>query len=215
VNHMHITWTCAFSHAIICPLCQIFFVVSNAISTPPPANPGFQPYLICEYPIIPACILAPAKKHRCDNSSVTFGLHLVSLYGLQHSAYVHFSVLALSSIFFLWTPRRAAHLSAITEGSDAARRRRIAAQGRADHADCAGGIRVRGRGHLPRPGHHPARIRDRRRSLLLLIGLDMLQARRSATQEVAGDTAAAAQKEDAGVVPLGVPMLAGPERLHR
>jgi multiple antibiotic resistance protein len=44
----------------------------------------------------------------------------------------------------------------------------------------------------------------------MLIGLDMLQARRSATQEVVGDTEAAAQKEDAGIVPLGVPMLAGP-----
>jgi len=44
----------------------------------------------------------------------------------------------------------------------------------------------------------------------LLIGLDMLQAKRSATQETPGDTQAAAQKEDAGIVPLGVPMLAGP-----
>ena len=48
------------------------------------------------------------------------------------------------------------------------------------------------------------------RGILMLIGLDMLQAKRSATQEVAGDTVAAAQKEDAGIVPLGIPMLAGP-----
>jgi len=38
----------------------------------------------------------------------------------------------------------------------------------------------------------------------------MLEAKRSPTQEVVGDTVAAAQKEDAGIVPLGVPMLAGP-----
>jgi multiple antibiotic resistance protein len=38
----------------------------------------------------------------------------------------------------------------------------------------------------------------------------MLQAKRSPTQEAPGDTEAAAQKEDAGIVPLGVPMLAGP-----
>ena len=46
--------------------------------------------------------------------------------------------------------------------------------------------------------------------ILLHIGLDMLQAKRSPTQEAAGDTVAAAQKEDAGIVPLGIPMLAGP-----
>ena len=46
--------------------------------------------------------------------------------------------------------------------------------------------------------------------ILLLIGLDMLEARRSATQETLGDAEEAAAKEDAGIVPLGVPMLAGP-----
>ena len=46
--------------------------------------------------------------------------------------------------------------------------------------------------------------------ILLLIGLDMLQAKRSATQEASGDTEEAAAKEDAGIVPLGIPMLAGP-----
>jgi multiple antibiotic resistance protein len=46
--------------------------------------------------------------------------------------------------------------------------------------------------------------------ILLLIGLDMLEARRSPTQETSGETEEAAAKEDAGIVPLGVPMLAGP-----
>jgi multiple antibiotic resistance protein len=46
--------------------------------------------------------------------------------------------------------------------------------------------------------------------ILLLIGLDMLEAKRSPTQETGGDTEAAASKEDAGIVPLGIPMLAGP-----
>ncbi len=46
--------------------------------------------------------------------------------------------------------------------------------------------------------------------ILLLIGLDMLEARRSPTQETHGDTEEAAAKEDAGIVPLGIPMLAGP-----
>lgn len=46
--------------------------------------------------------------------------------------------------------------------------------------------------------------------ILGLIGLDMLQARRSPTQETPGETREGAEKEDVGIVPLGVPMLAGP-----
>ena len=46
--------------------------------------------------------------------------------------------------------------------------------------------------------------------ILLLIGLDMLEAKRSPTQEAMGDTEEASLKEDAGIVPLGIPMLAGP-----
>jgi len=46
--------------------------------------------------------------------------------------------------------------------------------------------------------------------ILLLIGLDMLEAKRSPTQESTEEAAEAAQKEDAGIVPLGIPMLAGP-----
>jgi len=38
----------------------------------------------------------------------------------------------------------------------------------------------------------------------------MLEAKRSPTQESSGETAEAASKEDVGIVPLGIPMLAGP-----
>ena len=46
--------------------------------------------------------------------------------------------------------------------------------------------------------------------ILLLIGLDMLQARRSPTKETPPETKEGAEKEDVGIIPLGVPMLAGP-----
>jgi multiple antibiotic resistance protein len=46
--------------------------------------------------------------------------------------------------------------------------------------------------------------------ILLLIGIDMLEAKRSPTQESSDETLEAAAKEDAGIVPLGIPMLAGP-----
>jgi multiple antibiotic resistance protein len=45
---------------------------------------------------------------------------------------------------------------------------------------------------------------------LLLIGLDMLEAKRSPTAESSEEAHEATSKEDAGIVPLGIPMLAGP-----
>jgi len=46
--------------------------------------------------------------------------------------------------------------------------------------------------------------------ILGIIGLDMLQARRSPTKETPGEAEEGAEKEDAGIIPLGIPMLAGP-----
>ena len=46
--------------------------------------------------------------------------------------------------------------------------------------------------------------------ILLLIGIEMIQAKRSTTQEQPGEAEEGAEKEDAGIVPLGIPMLAGP-----
>lgn len=46
--------------------------------------------------------------------------------------------------------------------------------------------------------------------ILFLVAMDMLQARRSGTQEVAEERLEGSTKEDVGVTPLGIPMLAGP-----
>ena len=46
--------------------------------------------------------------------------------------------------------------------------------------------------------------------ILLLIGLDMLQARRSSTHETPTETLEGVEKPDASIVPLGIPVLAGP-----
>ena len=46
--------------------------------------------------------------------------------------------------------------------------------------------------------------------ILLQIGIEMLQARRSLTHETPGEAAEGAAKEDASIIPLGIPMLAGP-----
>src|ERR671922_2988682 len=46
--------------------------------------------------------------------------------------------------------------------------------------------------------------------ILILMGLEMLQGRRSGTHETPGETEEGINKEDAGIIPLGIPMLAGP-----
>jgi multiple antibiotic resistance protein len=42
------------------------------------------------------------------------------------------------------------------------------------------------------------------------IGFDMLRAKRSPTKETPDETVEGAEKEDVGIIPLGIPMLAGP-----
>jgi len=142
---------------------------------------------------------------------VAFDPHSVSFYGLQHSVYVRFSLLALSSIFFLVDPFAALPtFLAITEGSDSARRRRIARKGALTTLIVLGAFAFAGEAIFRLFGITLPAFELAGGIILLLIGLDMLQAKRSPTQEAVGDTEAAAQKEDAGIVPLGVPMLAGP-----
>jgi multiple antibiotic resistance protein len=142
---------------------------------------------------------------------VVFDPHSVSLYGLQHSVYVRFSLLALSSILFLVDPFAALPtFLAITEGADSLRRRRIARKGALTALIVLSSFAFAGEEIFRLFGITLPAFELAGGIVLLLIGLDMLQAKRSPTQETAGDTEAAAQKEDAGIVPLGVPMLAGP-----
>jgi multiple antibiotic resistance protein len=142
---------------------------------------------------------------------VAFDAHFASLYELEHSAYVRFSLLALSSIFFLVDPFAALPtFLAITEGSDAARRRRIARKASVTALIVLCSFAFAGEYIFRLFGITLPAFEIAGGVILLLIGLDMLEAKRSPTQESPGETAAAAQKEDAGIVPLGVPMLAGP-----
>lgn len=46
--------------------------------------------------------------------------------------------------------------------------------------------------------------------IMIFIGFDMVQARRSPTKETPSETQQAMEKDDVSIVPLGVPMLAGP-----
>jgi multiple antibiotic resistance protein len=137
----------------------------------------------------------------------------VSLSEIQNSAYVRFSVLALSSIFFLVDPFAAMPtFLAITAGSDAVRRKRIARKASLTALIFLSLFAVAGRYIFMMFGITLPAFEIAGGVILLLIGLDMLEARRSPTQETSGDTEAATAKDadDAGIVPLGIPMLAGP-----
>ena len=135
----------------------------------------------------------------------------VSLSGLQHSAYVRFSLLALSSIFFLVDPFAALPtFLAVTEGVDKARRRVMARKASLTAWVVLSAFAVAGQYIFKMFGITLPAFELAGGVILLLIGLDMLQAKRSATQEASGEREDAASKDDAGIVPLGIPMLAGP-----
>ena len=135
----------------------------------------------------------------------------IALQQIRTAPLVRFSVLALSSIFFLVDPFAAIpSFLAITEGADPARRKRMARKGALTCFIVLTSFAVGGQIIFRIFGITLPAFEIAGGLILLLIGLDMLQAKRSPTQEASGDTEEAAAKEDAGIVPLGIPMLAGP-----
>jgi len=142
---------------------------------------------------------------------VIFDPHTVSLAGLKSSAYVRFSLLALSSIFFLVDPFAALPtFLAVTAGANARRRRKMAWKASVTALVVLSAFAVAGQYIFRMFGITLPAFEIAGGVILLLIGLDMLEAKRSPTQESSEEAAAAAAKEDAGIVPLGIPMLAGP-----
>ena len=130
---------------------------------------------------------------------------------LSTAPLVRFSVLALSSIFFLVDPFAAIPaFLAITESADPVRRKRMARKGALTCFIVLTGFAIGGQLIFRMFGITLPAFEVAGGLILLLIGLDMLAAKRSPTQEALGDTEEAAGKEDAGIVPLGIPMLAGP-----
>jgi multiple antibiotic resistance protein len=124
---------------------------------------------------------------------------------------VRFSLLALSSIFFLVDPFAAiGSFLAITAGAEAKRRKRMARKGAFTAFIVLTSFAVAGQFIFRMFGITLPAFEVAGGLILLLIGLDMLEARRSPTQETSGEAEEGAAKEDAGIVPLGVPMLAGP-----
>ena len=130
---------------------------------------------------------------------------------LEGSAYVRFSLLALSSIFFLVDPFAALPtFLGVTAGYDSARRLRTARKASLTALVILSVFAVAGTYIFRLFGITLPAFEIAGGILLLLIGLDMLEAKRSPTQETHLETEAASVKDDVGIVPMGIPMLAGP-----
>lgn len=128
-----------------------------------------------------------------------------------HSNYVRFFIVSLSSIFFLVDPFAAIpSFLAITAGADARRRRRMALRGSATCFVVLTTFAIAGSYIFKMLGITLPAFEIAGGLILLLIGIDMLEAKRSPTQESSEEAREGAVKEDAGIVPLGIPMLAGP-----
>ncbi len=140
-----------------------------------------------------------------------FDPHAVSLTRIEGSAYVRFSLLALSSIFFLVDPFAALPtFLAVTADESPIKRRRTARKASLTAFVVLTTFAFIGQYIFKLFGISLPAFEISGGIILLLIGLDMLNAKRSATQESPGETTAAVQKEEAGIVPMGIPMLAGP-----
>ncbi|MCU1307963.1 MAG: Multiple antibiotic resistance protein marC [Acidobacteriaceae bacterium] len=122
-----------------------------------------------------------------------------------------FSLVAFSSIFFLVDPFAAIPtFLAITADSELPRRRRMAKRASWTCFVVLNAFALAGSLIFKFFGITLPAFEIAGGLILLLIGIEMLQARRSSTQEVPREAAEGAEKADAGIVPLGIPMLAGP-----
>jgi multiple antibiotic resistance protein len=124
---------------------------------------------------------------------------------------LQFSLIAFTSIFFLVDPFAAVPAFLVmTANSERSRRKRLARRATWTCFFVLAGFALAGTYIFQMFGITLPAFRIAGGLILGLIGIDMLRARRSPTKEVPGDAEENAEKEDVGIIPLGVPMLAGP-----
>jgi len=124
---------------------------------------------------------------------------------------LQFELFVFTSIFFLVDPFAAIPtFLVITAGADAAERRRTAKTATLTCCVVLLGFAFAGTLIFRLFGITLVAFKIAGGVILMLIGLDMLQARRSPTKETVDETREGAEKENAGIIPLGIPMLAGP-----
>src|ERR1700760_2961846 len=155
--------------------------------------------------------MAPEDWEPVRSTYMIFGPATIALHEIKDSDYVRFSVLALSSIFFLVDPFAAiGTFMAITAGEDRKSRAHTARRGAITCFIVLTSFALAGQLIFRMFGITLPAFEIAGGLILMLIGIDMLEAKRSPTQESSDETTEASQKEDAGIVPLGIPMLAGP-----
>ena len=155
--------------------------------------------------------MAPEHWEPVRSTYMIFGPATTALHEIKDSDYVRFSVLALSSIFFLVDPFAAiGTFMAITAGEDKKSRAHTARRGAITCFIVLTSFALIGKLIFRMFGITLPAFEIAGGLILLLIGIDMLEAKRSPTQESSGETEEAAAKDDAGIVPLGIPMLSGP-----
>jgi multiple antibiotic resistance protein len=124
---------------------------------------------------------------------------------------LEFALLAVTSVLFLVDPFAVIPLFlAITEGSPAFERRQMARRAAWTCAIVLTAFAVAGSLIFKMFGITLPAFKIAGGIILLQIGLDMLQARQSGTKVSPEEAQEGATKEDASIIPLGMPMLAGP-----
>jgi multiple antibiotic resistance protein len=124
---------------------------------------------------------------------------------------LEFSFVALSSIFFIVDPLAAIpSFLVMTAGDSEAKRRRMARQAAWTCFAVLAAFSIAGSLIFKVFGITLPAFKIAGGFVLFLVAFDMLQARRSETQEVTEERVEGTQKEEVGVTPMGIPMLAGP-----
>jgi multiple antibiotic resistance protein len=124
-----------------------------------------------------------------------------------------FALTALASVLFVVDPLGAlpAYL-AMTEGDDAAKRRKTALRAALTATLILAAFAAGGNALLRLFGLTMPALQIAGGLILFLVALDMLRAQRR-TQEEPGEVREGAEKEDIAITPMAVPMLAGPAAL--
>jgi multiple antibiotic resistance protein len=126
-------------------------------------------------------------------------------------ATLEFSLMALSSVFFIVDPfATIPAFIVMTAGDTEAKRSRTARQAAWTCFLVLTVFAVAGSAIFGLFGITPPAFKIAGGLLLFMVALDMLQAKRSGTQEVSEERAEGLEKEEVGVAPIGIPMLAGP-----
>jgi len=126
-------------------------------------------------------------------------------------AVLEFSLVTLSSVFFIVDPFATIPAFVVLTGEDsAAKRVRMARQAAWTCFLVLTAFALMGSVIFKVFGITLPAFKIAGGLLLFVVALDMLQARRSGTQESSEERAAGSEKEEVGISPIGIPMLAGP-----